>query len=150
MTRCRLHHYTHIPSRLFTWNISSRLAPLDALRHPGHGTTGAGSWEPPSQTACFVLQPVFGAGFNSGGGFAAFSGASAEAPTPEEGAAAGEEGEAEEECKAEFTPLVQLEEVEKTTGEENEELLLELCVSILPTRAPAPADLIPLRVPHSS
>lgn len=72
------------------------------------------------------VKPVFGAGFNSGGGFAAFSGASAEAPKPEEGAVAGEAGEGEEECKAEFTPLVQLEEVEKTTGEENEELLLEL------------------------
>ena len=92
---------------------------------------------------CCVLQPVFGAGFNSGGGFAAFSGATAEAPKAEEGTAAGEEGEAEEECKAEFTPLVQLEEVEKTTGEENEELLLELCVVILPTVAPASSDTLP-------
>lgn len=77
------------------------------------------------------MQPVFGAGFNSGGGFAAFSGAIAEAPKAEEGVAAGEDGEAEEECKAEFTPLVQLDEVEKTTGEENESLLLELYASIL-------------------
>lgn len=82
-----------------------------------------------------LLQPVFGAGFNSGGGFAAFSGGTADAPKAEGGAVAGEEGEGEEECKAEFTPLVQLEEVEKTTGEENEDLLLELCVSILLTMA---------------
>jgi Ran-binding protein 1 len=74
---------------------------------------------------------VFGAGFNNGGGFAAFSGATAAAPKADEGAAAGDEPEVEEECKAEFTPLVQLEEVEKTTGEENEDCLLELCAAIL-------------------
>lgn len=77
-----------------------------------------------------LLQPVFGAGFNSEGGFAAFSGAAGGAPKAEEGD--GDDGD-EEECKAEFTPLVQLDEVEKTTGEENEELLLELCASIFLT-----------------
>lgn len=69
--------------------------------------------------------PIFGAGINSGGGFAAFSGGAA-APSKDEAGA--EEAHEEEECKAEFAPLVQLEEVEKTTGEENEDLLLELCV----------------------
>lgn len=69
--------------------------------------------------------PIFGAGINSRGGFAAFSGAAA---APSKGDAGGEETREEEECKAEFAPLVQLEEVEKTTGEENEDLLLELCV----------------------
>ena len=32
-----------------------------------------------------------------------------------------------QECKAEFTPLVQLDEVPVNTGEEEEECLLELC-----------------------
>eukprot|EP00892_Ulva_mutabilis_P008602 jgi/Ulvmu1/6113/UM027_0091.1 len=67
--------------------------------------------------------PIFGAGINSGGGFAAFSGGAA-APSKDDAGA--EEAHEEEECKAEFAPLVQLEEVEKTTGEENEDLLLEL------------------------
>lgn len=38
----------------------------------------------------------------------------------------GEEAPQEEECKAEFKPLVQLEEVETTTGEEEEATILEL------------------------
>lgn len=73
------------------------------------------------------LQPVFGSSFGTQGGFAAFTGAKTEAKEGEgEGATAGED--VEEECKAEFTPLVQLDEVETNTGEENEECLLELCV----------------------
>lgn len=77
--------------------------------------------------------PIFGAGINSGGGFAAFSGAAA---TPSKDDAGGEETHEEEECKAEFAPLVQLEEVEKTTGEENEDLILELCAFKLSVRFP--------------
>lgn len=47
---------------------------------------------------------------------------------PAEEEADGEDGEeaAEEECQAEFKPLVQLEEVETSTGEEDEAALLEL------------------------
>jgi Ran-binding protein 1 len=78
---------------------------------------------------------VFGAGFNSGGGFAAFSGAQAETTKAEDGGE-GEDEHAEEECKAEFTPLVQLEEVEKTTGEENEDCLLELYAALPYERQP--------------
>jgi len=80
---------------------------------------------------------VFGQGFSlgSGSGFAAFAasgGAAGAAPkAPEHDAGEGEdhgEGEenAEEECKAEFKPVVQLQEVETKTGEEDEELMLEL------------------------
>ena len=41
---------------------------------------------------------------------------------PEEGT-----GETEEECQAEFRPLVQLEEVEKESGEEGETALTDMC-----------------------
>ena len=47
----------------------------------------------------------------------------------EESAAGGNGGEAadpEEECKAEFKPVVQLDEVEAATGEEDEEVLFEM------------------------
>ena len=40
---------------------------------------------------------------------------------PEEGT-----GETEEECSAEFRPLVQLEEVEKESGEEGETALIDM------------------------
>eukprot|EP00878_Enallax_costatus_P001073 GHUV01001210.1.p1 GENE.GHUV01001210.1~~GHUV01001210.1.p1 ORF type:complete len:255 (+),score=105.42 GHUV01001210.1:83-847(+) len=71
--------------------------------------------------------PVFGSGtaFGSGGGFGAFTGVSSTAET----AAEGDEDDgatAEEECQAEYKPVVQLEEVETSTGEEDEEALLEL------------------------
>jgi Ran-binding protein 1 len=70
--------------------------------------------------------PVFGSGtaFGSGGGFGAFSGVASTAET----AADGDEEDgaaAEEECQAEYKPVVQLEEVETSTGEEDEEALLE-------------------------
>jgi hypothetical protein len=72
--------------------------------------------------------PVFGSSFGTQGGFAAFKGVT---PPAQNGDAEGEGGEdAEEECKAEFTPLVQLEEVETNTGEENEECILELCAHL--------------------
>lgn len=71
--------------------------------------------------------PVFGSGtvFGSGGGFGAFTGVSSTAET----AADGDEDDgaaAEEECQAEYKPIVQLEEVETSTGEEDEQALLEL------------------------
>lgn len=82
---------------------------------------------------------IFGSGttFGAGGGFGAFGGgggfgavpAAAVAKPEEEGEEAGaadEEGAPEEECQAEFKPIVQLEEVEKSTGEESEDVLLEL------------------------
>eukprot|EP01025_Chloroclados_australasicus_P028411 TRINITY_DN2816_c0_g1_i6.p1 TRINITY_DN2816_c0_g1~~TRINITY_DN2816_c0_g1_i6.p1 ORF type:complete len:235 (+),score=55.97 TRINITY_DN2816_c0_g1_i6:232-936(+) len=72
--------------------------------------------------------PIFGSGFGTTGGFAGFTGVSGAAPKKEDGgeADAAEEAAEEEECKAEFTPLVQLEEVETSTGEENEEVMLEI------------------------
>jgi Ran-binding protein 1 len=78
---------------------------------------------------------VFGSGTATGsaGGFAGFTGAgfSAVTSTSDAGAAAadGEEDDGaapEEECQAEYKPVVQLEEVETSTGEEDEEALSEL------------------------
>jgi hypothetical protein len=73
-------------------------------------------------TRSYLQTPIFGAGFSTTGGFAGFSGAAADSSTVH-----GDHGDnPEEECKAEFTPLVQLEEVEKNTGEEHEDCLLEM------------------------
>ncbi|KAF6265225.1 RanBP1 domain-containing protein [Scenedesmus sp. NREL 46B-D3] len=78
---------------------------------------------------------VFGSGTATGsaGGFAGFTGTgfSAAASASDGGAAAaeGEEDDGaapEEECQAEYKPVVQLEEVETSTGEEDEEALAEL------------------------
>lgn len=78
---------------------------------------------------------VFGSGTATGsaGGFAGFTGAgfSTAAAAADGGAAAadGEEDDGaapEEECQAEYKPVVQLEEVETSTGEEDEEALTEL------------------------
>ncbi len=68
-----------------------------------------------------------GAGaFSFGAGVAAF-GAPAPAKAEEEGEEGGEDEQApEEECAAEFAPLVQLDEVETATGEEDEEALVNL------------------------
>ena len=46
----------------------------------------------------------------------------------EEGADGGDDdaAAAEEECQAEFKPVVQLEEVETSTGEEDEECMVDL------------------------
>jgi hypothetical protein len=76
---------------------------------------------------------VFGSGsaFGAGTGFAGFTGvAPAAAAATTDGAAATGEEEAgpEEECQAEFKPIVHLDEVETTTGEEHESALVELCV----------------------
>lgn len=46
--------------------------------------------------------------------------------------AAGTAAEGEEDCSAEFKPLVQLDEVERVSGEEAEDMLLDLCVRGLP------------------
>lgn len=80
--------------------------------------------------------PVFGSGtaFAAGGGFGGFTGVSSStaAAAPKADAAAGEGGEGEEEadpeaeCQAEFKPLVQLDEVETSTGEEDEECQVDL------------------------
>jgi Ran-binding protein 1 len=85
--------------------------------------------------------PIFGASSTFGGtGFGGFSGAAAagaakpaagEAGEGDAAAAAGEGGEEgeeagpEEDCKAEFQPIVQLDEVEVSTGEEEEEALFD-------------------------
>ena len=88
--------------------------------------------------------PVFGSAstFGAGTGFGGFKGVgggamsapaakeadkgAAEETPPEEGT-----GETEEECSAEFRPLVQLEEVERVSGEEGEATLIDLCVFLL-------------------
>jgi Ran-binding protein 1 len=82
--------------------------------------------------------PVFGAASSgSGGGFAGFTGtgfgaAAGDNNSAAAAAAAGGEGEdddgaaPEEECQAEYKPVVQLDEVETSTGEEDEEALVDL------------------------
>lgn len=70
--------------------------------------------------------PVFGSAstFGAGTGFAGFSAEGSLAKSP---AAAGDDGpHPEEECQATFKPVVELEEVETTTGEESETALLEI------------------------
>lgn len=80
----------------------------------------------PSTTGASTF--VFGSGTAFGGatgGFGAFA-----KPAPKEGEDDGEEGgdaDPEAECKAEFKPVVQLEEVETSTGEEDEAQLLNMC-----------------------
>lgn len=64
----------------------------------------------------------FGGGFTFGVATPAFAAPKADA---EDGDEDGDEGAAEEECQAEFKPLVQLEEVETSTGEEEETCLFE-------------------------
>jgi Ran-binding protein 1 len=82
------------------------------------------SCHPPQPT------PVFGSGL-VGTGFAGFTGVSSTSSAAPAAAAAdageGDDGaDPEEECQAEFKPLVQLEEVETSTGEEDEECLIDL------------------------
>lgn len=81
----------------------------------------------------FFLQttPIFGAAstFGAGTGFGGFSGVTAS--TNKEDKKDDEEDDAaaeEEECAAEFKPVVQLDEVEVATGEEDEECLLDMYV----------------------
>jgi Ran-binding protein 1 len=82
---------------------------------------------------CLQPTPVFGQAFatGTGGGFAGFTGVSTAGPSDAAPASAadGEDEDgaaAEEECQAEYKPVVQLEEVETSTGEEDEEPLTEL------------------------
>mmetsp|Transcript_323 Transcript_323/g.2578 ORF Transcript_323/g.2578 Transcript_323/m.2578 type:complete len:204 (-) Transcript_323:4816-5427(-) len=90
-----------------------------------------------------VQPPTFGSATAFGGekGFGGFAAAAAQAardatsfPSKSSGDAAAEEedqaaeeGE-EEECKAEFQPLVQLDEVATSTGEEDEDVFFQVCV----------------------
>jgi hypothetical protein len=86
---------------------------------------------PPLPRRPQAATPIFGAAstFGAGTGFAGFTGL-ATAPAAASGAEGEEHDDAanpEEECKAEFKPVVQLEEVETSTGEEDEAPLLEMC-----------------------
>jgi len=71
--------------------------------------------------------PIFGSAstFGTGTGFGGFTGVAAkvEGEGDDDG---GEEAAPEEECAAEFKPIVQLDEVEVSTGEEDEESLLDM------------------------
>jgi Ran-binding protein 1 len=68
---------------------------------------------------------AFGGGFSFGVPVAAFGAAPVAKEAEDEGEGDEEGGAAEEECQAEFKPLVQLEEVETSTGEEDEDCLFE-------------------------
>lgn len=69
--------------------------------------------------------------FGAGTGFGGFTGVKAAEPAGRD-QDAGDDGEeaAEEECSAEFKPVVQLDEVEVSTGEEEEEALFDACVVV--------------------
>ncbi|KAK9827739.1 hypothetical protein WJX81_008169 [Elliptochloris bilobata] len=70
--------------------------------------------------------PVFGSSSTFGGasGFGGFAGV--EKPAEHEEGAEEGTAEGEEDCSAEFKPLVQLEEVERVSGEEAEDVMLDL------------------------
>ena len=77
--------------------------------------------------------PIFGSAstFGTGSGFGGFSAMAASASEQKEAKTdeGDDDGEAqEEECSAEFKPVVQLEEVEVATGEEDEDCLIDMCV----------------------
>jgi len=103
----------------------------------------------PLLTQAKTQTPVFGSSSTFGGatGFGGFAvvekPAEHDAEAPEEGAA----GEGEEDCSAEFKPLVQLDEVERVSGEEAEDVLLDLCARGLPC-APQPAYSDPFAQAH--
>ncbi|KAG2487841.1 hypothetical protein HYH03_013558 [Edaphochlamys debaryana] len=92
--------------------------------------------EAPAQPANpFAALGSTGAAFGAaGGGFtfgvpgvtAAFGAPAKPADAEDGGDEEGEGGAAEEECQAEFKPVVQLEEVETKSGEEDEEALVDL------------------------
>lgn len=73
--------------------------------------------------------PIFGAAstFGAGTGFGGFTGLVTKSETETDAAQDGGEDEAaqEEECAAEFKPVVQLDEVEVSTGEEDETALFD-------------------------
>ena len=74
------------------------------------------------------VTPVFGSSstFGSGTGFAGFASTAEARNGGTTASGAEEETQDEEECQAEFQPLVQLQEVETTTGEEAETTLVDL------------------------
>lgn len=73
--------------------------------------------------------PIFGSAstFGTGSGFGGFTGVSAAAKSEDKNEEAEEEAP-EEECAAEFQPVVQLDEVEVATGEEDEDCLVDMYV----------------------
>lgn len=79
-------------------------------------------------SSCFLqapVVPIFGSNASFGGtGFGGFAGV-VKAEASGDGAEAEEEEAGEEECKAEFKPVVQLEEVDVSTGEEDEQALFD-------------------------
>lgn len=94
------------------------------------------SWGYLSHESTVILQttPIFGSAstFGAGTGFGGFSGVTHTKPEEKKDGEDEEEGAAdEEECAAEFKPVVQLDEVEVATGEEDEECLLDMYVSPL-------------------
>ena len=86
----------------------------------------------PAAAAPAAAAPVFGSAstFGAGSGFAGFTGAAAGGGDDEDdaagGGAEGGEGGADDECQAEFKPVVQLAEVETVSGEEAEEALCDV------------------------
>ncbi|KAK9837640.1 hypothetical protein WJX74_001828 [Apatococcus lobatus] len=86
-------------------------------------TSAAGS-NPAEETKA---TPVFGSAstFSSGTGFAGFTSTAEARNGGTTASGADEENADEEECQAEFQPLVQLQEVETTTGEEAETTLVD-------------------------
>ena len=76
---------------------------------------------------------MFGSSSTFGGtsGFGGFAAVEKQPAEHEEGGEEATAGEGEEDCSAEFKPLVQLEEVERVSGEEAEDVLLDLCAQII-------------------
>ncbi|GFR52529.1 hypothetical protein Agub_g15102, partial [Astrephomene gubernaculifera] len=112
--------------------VWERIAPL--FKDLGKATSLTMTEEAPQAPANpFAALGSSGAAFG-GAGTGAFSfgvptaafGAPAKPAEAEDGGDEGDEGGAEEECQAEFKPVVQLEEVETKSGEEDEDALLEL------------------------
>ncbi len=98
----------------------------------------------PRLTQAKTQTPVFGSSSTFGGatGFGGFAGVEKPAEHDAEAQEEGPAGEGEEDCSAEFKPLVQLDEVERVSGEEAEDVLLDLCARRLPRAAqPAHRDL---------
>ena len=109
------------------------MAESDAAADPASGTSAS----PPVFGAAFTSGSAAGGfgGFAGSGGVSGFGGFGSEAPLFG-GPAAGAGGQAgeddddnkdpEAECQAQFKPVVELEEVAVTTGEEDEECLFEM------------------------
>ena len=87
---------------------------VDLCAHPSNCSSQA-----PAPTPIFGSASTFGAGT----GFGGFTGVVAKAE--DGGDEEGEEAAPEEECAAEFKPIVQLEEVAVSTGEEEEQSLFD-------------------------